>query len=101
MNPDRVSCPYTTEPTEQSAALPVSLRWEPREKTCKPTSFTNTNPAISPPPSLVRVRCFLSTHALLVWYVRKRTVRSKSPDDVDAIRVKCLCLIHQDKYDKV
>ncbi|CAN0007398.1 unnamed protein product, partial [Ectocarpus fasciculatus] len=28
------------------------------------------------------------------------TVRSKSPDDIDAIRVKCLCLIHQDKYDK-
>eukprot|EP00752_Nemacystus_decipiens_P006034 g5448.t2 len=27
-------------------------------------------------------------------------VRSKSPDDVDAIRVKSLCLIHQDKYDK-
>ncbi|CAN0220394.1 unnamed protein product, partial [Scytosiphon promiscuus] len=28
------------------------------------------------------------------------TVRSKSPDDINAIRVKSLCLIHQDKYDK-
>ncbi|CAN0225353.1 unnamed protein product [Pylaiella littoralis] len=31
---------------------------------------------------------------------RCNAVRSKSPDDLDAIRVKCLCLIHQDKYDK-
>ncbi|CAM9329917.1 unnamed protein product [Ascophyllum nodosum] len=28
------------------------------------------------------------------------SVRSKSPDDLDAIRVKCLCLINQDNYEK-
>lgn len=28
-------------------------------------------------------------------------VRSKSPDDLDAVRTKCLCLINQDNYDKV
>ncbi|CAM9427818.1 unnamed protein product [Laminaria digitata] len=28
------------------------------------------------------------------------TIRSKSPDDLDAIRTKCLCLINQDKYEK-
>ncbi len=30
-----------------------------------------------------------------------KKVRSKRPDDLDAVRVKCLSLIHLDKYEKV